>query len=418
MRNRYTFQINLDQVLINLFYCYAFSISFELVFEILFGMDTIFKPFRIFSLFIIGVFGIKFFFSGLHLDTRDKIDWFLYGVFVYGIIISCWRIITGVFDMGLFFNDIFQVSLHVATFFIFKLISITRKQAIKIFYCFLLGTSVNAFYVVYKYVGNMSWGRQAGFMDNPNYAAFGLVAAIIFLALRIDFFKKASTQFWSIKLLLFFLFVFSIQGSRTGLIMFGVAYLLVLFFSKSQRKLIIVAGIAGFFILLPKQIDFTRYSVLIRRLDKKMNTDESDVRFEVWKGVFRVLEDEGYFGMGIGQFKANFSKYFSLESNNLIVEMVDYGYFLSTHNDYLAILTDYGLPSLICYLFFLGFTFLKLFQKLKFKKEDKDEEFLIQFCFTFFVCIAIFGMAAENFHHQLYWFLLMFTTKKYTFSNE
>ena len=221
---------------------------------------------------------------------------------------------------------------------------------------------------------------------------------------------------WTFFLLIFLLYTFGIEGSRTGFVMFVLANFLIFFFSSVKRKISLVL-INGLIVLLliPGQISNSTLNgptILFERLNRSIEGEE-DVRFVVWKGVFRVLEKEGYQGMGIGQFKSKFPKYFSGESNPLILAMTQYGYFLSTHNDFLAIVTDYGLPSLLFYFIFLILSFNKLWQQANFHRTDEEGEFLAQFCFIFFCCIVIFGLAAENFQHQLYWFLLMFTTKNY-----
>lgn len=420
MRELSVIKMELDKVLVTLFCCYAFLMPFELILDEWFGIDTILKPFRFMSLVIIGIFGIKVIKEGFIINKRDRSDFFLYGVFLYGLLISCWRIITGVFDMGLFINDSFQFSLLVTTFFIYKSTPITQSQAFKIFKWFVIGMTLNSFYILYLFYFNIGFGRQSGFTDNPNYVAFGLVAVTTFLILKSNFIHRGSHLFGLFVFTIFLLYIFGIEGSRTGFIMFLVANFFIFLFSDIKRKISIsIIGFAIVLLLIPGQFQSTALNgpmTLVNRLNKSVNDGGEDVRFVVWRGVFRVLEDTGYAGMGIGQFKANFPKYFIDDSNNLIVEMVNYGYFLSTHNDYLAILTDYGLPSLICYLIFIGITFWKLLQNINLRREDKEAEFLIQFCFIFFMCIVVFGMAAENFQHQLFWFLLMFTTKKYTTS--
>jgi len=49
--------------------------------------------------------------------------------------------------------------------------------------------------------------------------------------------------------------------------------------------------------------------------------------------------------------------------------------------------------------------------------EEEEERFLSQYNFIMLTCLVIFGLAAENFQHHLFWFLLMFTTKSFTSSN-
>ncbi len=417
MQNSRIIQIDLDKTLVTLFCCYALSMPFELILEIIFGIETIFKPFRIMSMIIIGVFGLKVLTQGIYLDKRDRADWFLYGVFIYGIIISCFKIITGVFNMGLFINDSFQFSLHVATFFIYKSTPISKDQAFKIFRWFLIGVTINAVYISYSFL-IFNDARNAGFTDNPNYGAFGIVAASTYLILKTNFESNRLSNFWSLILILLLLYTFGVEGSRTGFVMFVIACFLIFFYSDLKRRItLVVVSTLIMLMLVPGQQSsngkLTGPMVLIYRLNQSIDDGGEDVRFVVWRGVFKVLEREGYEGMGIGQFKANFKKYYSEEPHQLIVEMTQYGYYLSTHNDFFAIITDYGLPSLLFYFIFLTITFFKLMHRANYHRADKEEEFLSQFCFIFFCGMIIFGMSAENFQHQLYWFLLMFTTKRF-----
>jgi len=417
MKSTSAIQINIDKILVTLFCCYAFSMPFELILEILFDIDTIFKPFRIMSILIIGTFGLKVLTQGIYLDKRDQTDWFLYGVFLYGIIISCFKIIMGVFDIGLFINDSFQFSLHLATFFIYKTTPISKNQAFRIFRWFMIGVTLNALYISSIFF-TIRGGREAGFTDNPNYVAFGLVAASTYLILGTNFKQRKYFTLWVSIIICFLLYTFGIQASRTGFIMFVIASVLIFFYSDLKRKitLVILSSLIGLMLMSShtSNVGLSGPMVLINRIIKKKSEErQEDVRFVVWRGVFRILEVEGYEGMGIGQFKAKFPQYFAEESNKLLLDMVNYGYFLSAHSDYLAIVTDYGLPSLLLYLFFLSSTLIRLWQEANYYRVDEEEEFLAQFSFIFFLCIIIFGLTAENFQHQLYWFLLMFTTKNY-----
>lgn len=418
MHNNFTIQIDLDRVLRNLFYLYAFSLPFELALEILFGIDTILKPFRVMSLLIIGVFIIRVLKRGLQLDPRDRTDLFLYLVFAYGIGISCIRIIGGTFNFGLFYNDLFQFSLHVATFFIVKAIPISKSQMWTLFHCFFFGLLINSGYIFSEFVIFGHHGRQSGFTDNPNYGSLGLVAGITYLMLRLNFIRQFWKQILIWCLILFLTYIFIIEGSRTGLIMMVIANVFIFFFYTFRKKIILLI-LSAFIILLliPQQLDKLRVGggplILISRVMNDIDGGEEDVRFVVWRGAFRVLEDKGYMGVGIGQFKAVFPKYFGEESHKLILEMVNRNYFLSTHNDYLAILTDYGLPSLLFYLVFLFFTLKKITQKLFYRIEDEEVKMLRQFSFIIFSCLIVFGMAAENFQHPLFWFLLIISTKQF-----
>jgi len=391
---------------------------FELILEYWLNVETIFKPFRTLAILILIVFGWQSLRQrGINYFSENYIDFFLYGVFVYGLFISAIRIIGGVFDVRLFYSDSFQIILHVLTFYAFKNTRMTVQQGMKLLWFFVAGISMNALYVAYFFFVKQVFGRLSGFTDNPNYAAFGLVAATTFLLLRSNFTQKFRHQILYLTLILFLIYIFIVTGSRTGLVMFVLANIFIFWFSTVRRKLALLSVSALMvLLLLPQQLDKLKFGgpmILIRRVSQKLDSSEEDVRFIIWRGVFRILEAEGYAGMGIGQYKANFPKYYSTETHSLILEIVNRNYFLSTHNDYLAILVDFGLPSLILYGFFLFFSLKKTFRQLLYPPEDPDEKFLRQFCFIILCCIITFGFAAENFAHQLYWFLLMFSTKEW-----
>jgi len=409
--------IDLNQAIITIFCAYAFSMPFELVLEYLLQIDTIFKPFRVCSILIIGIFLLKALRTGFYFDQNEKWDLLLYGIFIYGIFVSLIRMITRIFNMGLFMNDLFQSGLHVATFFVFKATPISKQQGLKILQFFMAGISINALYIFYVFMRNMQWGRQSGFTDNPNYAGFGIVAVLVFIALKTNFVRNPPSLFKYGALGLFLLSTFTVTGSRTGFVMLLIASVLVFFFSSIQRKILLtLLGSLIVLILIPRQlkdVPMRGPTILFERLNRSVTKQEEDVRFVIWRGVFRMLEDNGYGGMGIGQFKANFPRYYGQESNKLILEIVNRNYYLSPHSDYLALLADYGLVGVSLYIIFLCVNLWKLFLRIIYPSESDDDRMLEQFSFVFFLCIMIFGLTAENFQHQLYWFLLMFTTKTF-----
>jgi len=296
MYNPYAISIDLDRVLRNLFYLYAFSLPFELAFEILLGIDTIFKPFRIISLLIIGVFMLRVLKKGIHLDPDNRTDLLLYFVFIYGILVSFIRIIGGVFNFGLFYNDLFQFSLHIAIFFIFKTIPISKNQMWTLFQCFFFGLLVNSGYIWFDFLILGHHGRQSGFTDNPNYSSLGLVAGISFLMLQLNYIRQFWKQILYLFLILFLIYIFIIEGSRTGLVMLIIANFFIFFFYTFRKKILLLFLI-GFIalLLIPQQLGNLRIGggplILITRVLNKHNSGEEDVRFIVWRGAFRVLED-------------------------------------------------------------------------------------------------------------------------------
>lgn len=411
-------KIDTDKTLYILFCLYAFSMPFELVLEKLFYIDTIFKPFRVFSLLIIGTYVIRSLRKGLQLRTDERADLFLYLVFIFGIIVSCVQVMLNPFNAKFFYSDLFLIGLHVLTFFVYKSISISKGQALQILHWFIMGIVINALYIFINLALQINWGRQSGFIDNPNYASLGLVAAMLYFLLRSGFDNKLFLQVIYFILPVFLMYIFIVTGSRTGLIMFVISLFFLFLFSSLRRKLslLLVGGFMMFYLTTgSSNVSTTGIGslVLVNRINKKMNEEKQDVRFVIWRGMFKMFEDRGYWGLGIGQFKSNFSKYYADESNTLILEIVNRGYFLSPHNDYLAILADYGLVSLLSYSIFLFFVMRKLIRRLLHPIDNNKDRFLYQYTFIILSCLIVFGITAENFPHQLFWFLLMFTTKSY-----
>ncbi|MFK8006487.1 MAG: O-antigen ligase family protein [Saprospiraceae bacterium] len=418
MNNSATIKIDLDKTLFVLFCCYAFSLPFELFFEVLFGIETIFKPFRIFSIIIIGIFGIKTITKGIQFDPANRIDFFLYGAYLYGLFISMIRMVEVVFSMGLFFNDLFQLVFFLGNFFIFKTLPFSISRIHTILHYFIAGICLNSLYSFWTVLQGIELGRNAGFSDNPNYFALGILAAIVFFILKFNYPLKFKTKI-SIGFLLLFLFnMFGVAGSRGALVSLFIAVLLVFIISNFYKKitLIFLATVASLFFLFNNLSSVVSDSsfTLIHRVSKSLSSESSDdsPRFVIWKGVFRTLEDQGYAGLGIGQFKANFVKYYGEESNGIILDMVNRGYYLSPHNDYLYLLTDYGLPSLILYLIFLILQVSRLGRILNRVVQGEKEHFLIRFNFIILIGLIIFGLTTDSLIHPLFWFLLMFITKK------
>lgn len=408
-------KINIPDLLYWLFCLYGFLLPFELILEVWFGIDTIFKPFRVTNLLIIGVFAVQVARTGLNIRKDIREDVFLYGVFLYGLVISLITMMTSPFNLGYFINDLFQSGLYILAFFIFKSLDLDTRQMLRIFQAFMAGLIVNSVYMFYSFVVLKQYGRDSGFMDNPNYVSLGLVTLLSYFLLRLDWVRRFWLQLAYTAIIFFLVYVFIITGSRTGLILLILASVLIFAFVSFWKKLGLMLSVLALGILLtPRLSSYVELGgplVLVNRVISKLDAEEEDVRFFIWRGIINAMEERGYAGMGIGQFKANFSHFFNEASHSLIVRIVDRGYFLSPHNDYLAILTDYGIVGLACYLIFLGLSFSKQFSLRRMSVSSSQSRFLLTFSFILLSFIIVFGMAAENFQNQLFWFLLMFATK-------
>jgi len=393
--------LDLNGTLGLLFCAYAFSLSFELSLELLLGIKTIFKPFRIIGILILGVFGLKVLVGGIEIDREEKSDVFFYLMIIYGVLISYFRIMSGPFNKGLFYNDLFLVGLNVLVFFVYKNIEVGGKMQLKICYSFLAGVLANSLYIFYGFNFQGVIARQSGFLDNPNYAALSSSAAISFLLVLDNYVKGFFKHVLLYGGVVFLGYIFLITGSRAGLVVLVLSIFLIFVLSNLYRKIVAFLVILGFLLfLLPRSLEDASIAgplILVKRINKKMEQEDSDVRFVIWKGVFRMLETEGYWGMGLGQYKEKFEQYFSTSSHLYVVNIVERGYFLSTHNDYLAVLTDYGLPSLALYLIFIFFAFIRLIRNILYPDEDdSDYRLLAKYKFILFCSLVVFGISTKS----------------------
>lgn len=389
---------------------FALTIPFELILEILFGIETQLKPFRVFSILAVLFFGVKVLFKGFRqLNFLDDLP--LYGIFLYGVLISLWRMPDPFFKKSLFDNDLTQITLYLLTFFVIKNASLTRENIIRIFWFLTVGVLINCFYLFNSFFFLGIYGRQGGFMDNPNYVSLSIVVAIGFLLYRIPdqsgFFKRISY----FGLILFLLFVFPTTGSRMGLVLLLAIGGLTFLFAKFRTKIMTVAIMAmlSFYFI---NLNFEKFNlgtsfVLTNRIANK--ADKVDVRFPIWKGAIKAGEEVWFTGIGIGQFKAKFSKLFQNEYHDLILRIVDRGAFLSTHSDYVTLLVVYGFVGLLLYVFYLFQSSKKLLLKIRFSDSPEERRFY-QFSLIVLVTVALFGFAAENFLSPLYWILLALST--------
>ncbi|MEL6635571.1 MAG: O-antigen ligase family protein [Bacteroidota bacterium] len=403
--------INLDRTIYRLLCVYLFLIPFEQVLKAWFGIDTVLKPYRIAIILATGLYLVKVAMGGMSIGRDMREDGYFYLIFVYGIIISLVQMAVAPFSLGKFYNDLFLVSLSLPAFFIIKNSHFTQQQMLRLTQFFVAGISLNALNVFYNFYILRNFGRQAGFMDNPNYLALSIVIAIAFLLYRIDLRR----WFWAllqVALLLVLGYTFIIAGSRGGLLALSAVLFLMFWFGNFWRKLWMGSAIFGALLLVlvsPSSAwEGATPLILVNRLNDLEVSD--DPRIAIWKGTLRASEETYYLGLGIGQFKARFPEFYQGETNQTVYEVVDFGYHLSPHSDYFGILITYGIIGLLLYLFFLFVTTRRKLRDIYQATVDSVRRYH-QFSFTLLLPVILFGFVADSFNSALYWALLSISTK-------
>lgn len=401
--------IQFDRLIYQLLCIYAFLIPLEKVLLVLFDVDTVLKPYRVLALLILFTFGIKITF-GVDKNTHLRKDMFLYFIFAYGLIVTLFRMVTGKFYLGYLYNDAFQLGLYLGVFVVIRHCDLSKEKIRTIWKFLAGGVMTNAAYALYQYYVLKNFRRSAGFMDNPNYMAIGVLVVLLFFIVY-----RTEVRGWLRKLawwggLLFLGNAFITAGSRTALAVLAVAAVIIFYFSTVRQKVFLVtttAGILIFFALASQQIDKQTPLTLLNRLDKVSSEDD---RLPIWKGVVRAAQETNFIGVGIGQFKGRFSEFYQEENNNFIRRIRERGYFASPHSDYLALLVIYGIVGLLSYLIFMFLSGKSILTRLLESTKSKDKLYF-QFSLLTLVTLILFGFTAESFTSGLYWLLLATSTR-------
>jgi len=413
------FSVNIDHI-IYFFLCgFAFFIPLSEILDVFFNVRTVLKPFRIFLILAIAAYGIKVLSHGFNAKNYlDDLPFYL--VFVYGLFISLVQMIRPDFSTKLFNNDLFQITLYLSGYFILKNINISQKQRIKVLWALIIGVLINCLYLFNSFYFLGNYAREGGFMDNPNQVALSIVLSVAFIVYRISVTEKRFSKLIYIGMALFLLFVFPVTGSRTGLAILLMTAILIFIFASYRAKffaLIATFGLAFFFLTQNlEKFNVGASFVLTNRVIKKQSSEEKDVRFLLWDGALRTAADNYFMGMGIGQFKAQFSRIFQTTYHSTILEVVNRRAYLSAHSDYVGLLAIYGIFGLLLYLYFLFRNTVNILRNIRFATNYKEQRFY-QFCLMILACLAVFGVTAENFISPIYWVLLAICTSNFILPN-
>lgn len=339
---------------------YAFSLPFDGAWKIAFGVDTIFKPYRLLGIAVIALFGLKMIARGKppRFDGYDKAFAF---IFTWGLAMAIlWYLVAGTGVLQWAFWDLTLMMFAFLSYLVQKNEMNGLEDAHLITRAFTAGTvaSVAIYQVAF---GSMTQGRFMAFFDNPNRLAVALTASIIFLVASILFQDRRRTTFWfcfraSILLLLGAALFFT--GSRGALAALGLG-LLVLIVPLSARRstrgrgALRAAGLMPIFVLGGFVVSFAvdrhgSESGAVLRYQSGMG-GAADNRLDIWEAAWNVSADHYFIGVGTAQYRYYHGSYVS-RLEQLRSQKSDEHEHLGTHSDYLNLLASNGLLSLLLYL--------------------------------------------------------------------
>lgn len=245
-----------------------------------------------------------------------------------------------------------------------------------VFFISLFGIIVNP---------NIFSGRYSGIIWNPN-----MLASFTVIAFSISLIRKESFSNYDLFFLLFFLFISMATGSRGALVGIALAFLVKYGFA---RRNLIFAVLSIIIVLLISSINLD--TSLNRFADQSLFND----RLMQYQYAWLSIKEKLFFGYGL-------DKYAYI--NKSLVPKHLKGLIISSHNGYLAILTQYGLM--------LGgvvllITINKSIQLFSFFKNRSGNERV----YLFIVIYALFSSIYETlltgineFHTILFWLSLAF----------
>ncbi len=148
-------------------------------------------------------------------------------------------------------------------------------------------------------------------------------------------------------------------------------------------------------ILLPSNVDKER-SDTIQTIKSIFDTNFSSnqARFSFWNASLKMFKEHPFTGIGNGKWAGLYPVY---SGDTYTDETVDMNFAINPHNDYLEILTEYGIFG---FLIFTGFIFTGLY--FLFKKSRKEIIYLPFLLSALGLCITMFfSFTKDNFFAML-----------------
>ena len=317
------------------------------------GIDTMFKPYRMISLYLalVGLFGYFREQAITSQFSRPLMFAILYGTTV-----------TAIFAGMDVFANIPLVATCTALFFSTYVVSSKRSLVIGLYTCLLS-------YIVSSYFGLLAFDqgeyRLKGLFENPN--TFGFAGCFVVILVINRYFPMPT--FLRVFFVLVTIPVMVLSGSRgtmlslivgvgsqtwrnpklfLGFLCFGVfGFVASLFFEEQLSQLTDQYG---------SRSVFTRF-------DTEVIERGSSGRFKLISSAFQVGTESGFVGIGFGQFRLkHFTRFVQkYRKDGTLLR-------LGTHNIYMTILVEWGFVPFICF----GLIMFRLVKSCKHLQFEKD----------------------------------------------
>jgi len=203
-----------------------------------------------------------------------------------------------------------------------------------------------------KIMGATNGGVRTITSSFAHYNDFGAYLVVVLSLVAVLVLANSSSSFNAISLLIFAMFstlAIILTFSRGSWLAMFISFIFMFILSrKNLKRLIPVFLVVIAMFLFPS---------FYERLFLTFKSGGDSDRFRYWLAAWRMINEHPFFGIGVGTFMANFSKF--LPHTNISY----------AHNCYLQIWAETGIFSLISFLFFIG-SFIYLGVKKFFDSKD------------------------------------------------
>lgn len=402
-------------VLRGLLFLYAFLVSFEMLWELVFGFDTIFKPYRIVGLLAVVTYilGNK---RNLSLDVFDKC---IFALIMLGFATAAlWRLVASDGDLGLAAHETILFLFGFFTYIVVKQEARDGQTRARLMRALVMGT-VASILLGTLLVSATTGGRFSAFYSNPNSLAVAVGASLHIIVAR---FLYSRTRGHRIGLILDGVFIVLLlwtmlfTGARgpiialvVSLLFLGVPYVLRRS-ARSSRQLARVAAIIPVLVIgaLVVTTAYERHaeeSTAIARYDPEIASQGSG-RWDIWRGAVAFSMDHYFLGAGTGQYRLHHLEYMKKLDVLYTPSIAEHS--VGTHNEYLDVLTSSGFVGLILFLFVFVYAYRCLWRR--FSQGDEHVTHVTAACLAILVFVSITAGVDNLFVNPQFLLLMSFIT--------
>jgi hypothetical protein len=276
-----------------------------------------------------------------------------------------------------------------------------------------IGIFINTLVILPEAIASNFFLRDAGLTKNPNTAAFSMAIAAAYL---VHLFLKNNSKI-NIKSIVggvgFIVLAAGIlaTSSRVGIFFLGLLPFILIALGNLKAKLTILVIAIVTTITSYRIVEETlKSSFLVVRLEKAEKN--KDPREFLIKGGIEMAGDTYLLGYGVGQFYVQFPNYFKNAENYVIQKQLAKKDGLSSHSDFIALLSQHGIFSVISFYAFFVIQLVHRARQVFLRRLNETLKNYYSFMFTVLIGLLLMGGVNENLYSPVWWLLLTIATLK------